>query len=542
MKRFFTGCMSHKRFFLAGVLVLCIGWSVLLRLPYINVPILIVDEALYGEIANVILDGGLPYRDAWEQKPPGIYYLYAAVFALFGRNNLVAVHWVAAGAVALTCVALFLCVTVLSSSFIGLISAFFYATLASAGQAAHFQAANTEIFSVMFGAWALVLFIRCRYKFFAVFCAGMLIAISFFFKQPGGLLLPVCILYRLFKPEQPLSYKIRSILLLTAGFAGIVLAVAVYFLYHHALHDLFFVGFWHNILYMKDNDLRYGLFVARHNMLLFTGANAVFHLPALLMFLYCIGRIISDIRSHVRISRRLLFYALWYPFSWFGVSLGWRFEGHYFFFVLPAVAVLSAEWWARSIIVFSRKPAHIRYAGGVLAFVFLIGFVVSMVIHFEWPWWSNKQYYVTMDPVLRDRNFIYRISSYIEKHTSPDDKIFVWGFCPEIYTMSDRRAASRFIFCNFLIGQMTGDKYYYMGIERLDRIIPGAWADLMKDLHETFPKFIIDTAPSDYFKYGPYPAKRFKLFKIFLEKYYIYRGRIHHTDIYELDETKVPRR
>src|SRR5262249_13180770 len=39
------------------------------------------DQGLYVTIAEMIHRGGVPWRDAFELKPPGTYYLYAAVLA-----------------------------------------------------------------------------------------------------------------------------------------------------------------------------------------------------------------------------------------------------------------------------------------------------------------------------------------------------------------------------------------------------------------------------------------------------------------------------
>ena len=532
--------ITNKRFVIATLVALCMLWSLWLRMPYIKVPILIVDEALYGEIANVILDGGLPYRDAWEQKPPAIYYLYAAVFGLFGRNNLVAVHWAAAISIALTCLGLFLLVSILNGRATGLLSAFFYATLASAGQAAHFQAANTEIFSVFFCVWALYVFFRNQSSHKNLFLSGFLIGIGFFFKQPAGVILPVIILNLMLTNNVSILNKIRYCSSLICGFTAVVLAVVLYFLSQGALEDFFLVGFWHNILYMKDNDLYHGFHVAKSNIKVFTTGNMVFYLPSLLMFLYGIIRIIRRLINRLPMQVIDQFYTIWYPASWFCVSLGWRFEGHYFFFVLPAIAVLSAHCWFTAFQIALRQQKARRFFTSVLVVLLLLGLTISLRTHFESPFSMKRHYLVTLDPMIQDRTFMYHIAKYIKRHTVKDDKIFVWGFCPEIYTMTGRRTASRFVFCNFLIGQMTGDKYYYFGQERFDRIIPGAWDKLMDDLHKNFPKYIIDTAPSDYFKYGNYPATRFERLKNFLDSYYTYMGRISYTDVYKLNARQLP--
>src|SRR5579859_8202493 len=40
------------------------------------------DQGLYHAVAEEILRGGVPYRDAWDPKPPGVFYTHAAILAL----------------------------------------------------------------------------------------------------------------------------------------------------------------------------------------------------------------------------------------------------------------------------------------------------------------------------------------------------------------------------------------------------------------------------------------------------------------------------
>jgi hypothetical protein len=42
------------------------------------------DQGIYAMVARAVLDGGMPYRDAWDFKPPGIFLIYALARALFG--------------------------------------------------------------------------------------------------------------------------------------------------------------------------------------------------------------------------------------------------------------------------------------------------------------------------------------------------------------------------------------------------------------------------------------------------------------------------
>jgi 4-amino-4-deoxy-L-arabinose transferase-like glycosyltransferase len=44
------------------------------------------DQSVFAYVAQTMQHGGLPYRDVWDLKPPGIYAVYRAILALFGTS------------------------------------------------------------------------------------------------------------------------------------------------------------------------------------------------------------------------------------------------------------------------------------------------------------------------------------------------------------------------------------------------------------------------------------------------------------------------
>ena len=46
------------------------------------------DQGIYATVADTILKGGMPYRDAWDFKPPAIFLTYALAQGLFGKSML----------------------------------------------------------------------------------------------------------------------------------------------------------------------------------------------------------------------------------------------------------------------------------------------------------------------------------------------------------------------------------------------------------------------------------------------------------------------
>lgn len=62
---------------------------VLVRLPSLAQPAG-ADQSLYAYVGQRILHGELPYRDAWDQKPPAIHYTYAVLWAIWPDERVVA--------------------------------------------------------------------------------------------------------------------------------------------------------------------------------------------------------------------------------------------------------------------------------------------------------------------------------------------------------------------------------------------------------------------------------------------------------------------
>ena len=71
-----------------GVFWALFATCVALRVPSLQQPAG-ADQALYGYVGQRILHGELPYRDAWDQKPPGIHATYAVLWALWPDERVV---------------------------------------------------------------------------------------------------------------------------------------------------------------------------------------------------------------------------------------------------------------------------------------------------------------------------------------------------------------------------------------------------------------------------------------------------------------------
>jgi len=176
--------------------LLAVAVLLALRLPINIVPILNVDEADFAVESGVLLDGGRPYIDFVEKKPPLIYLLYAGGLRLVGRHNLAGFRllmlaWIAASAWAVAAIA-----RRLLGEKAAAVAAPAYAAAVSLGPPLDFHAANAEtLFALplLVGTWL------ClpgdaetpASRRFHLFASGALIGIASLIKQQAGIQLVV---------------------------------------------------------------------------------------------------------------------------------------------------------------------------------------------------------------------------------------------------------------------------------------------------------------------------------------------------------------
>jgi mono/diheme cytochrome c family protein len=89
-----------------GIFWLLLAACVALRIPSLQQPAG-ADQSLYAYIGERILHGEVPFRDDWDQKPPGIHATYAVLWAIWPDERVVpAADLVVAVATALLLLAL----------------------------------------------------------------------------------------------------------------------------------------------------------------------------------------------------------------------------------------------------------------------------------------------------------------------------------------------------------------------------------------------------------------------------------------------------
>ncbi len=442
------------------------------------------DEAIYGSIA-VLMNQGAPLYGSGgvDNKPPGVFWVYAAVFRAFGSYQMTAIHAAGLVAVGLGCVAVFLIARDLAGAGAGILGALFYGLLTAAGNP-RLLAANTEVFMMVPLTFSVLLMLRSSW-----FWSGLLLAAALAFRQSAAadvLLLVPAIAW--LAPKE----RVRAAALVCAGLGAGLLAGGAALAATASLP-----GFWRwtvGTLYGYASSNWAPALVwsrAKDSVVPFVLDMAVFWIAALAFA--------SRWRT-LGVRERLI--VVWLAAGMAGSLAGGHLSWHYFIQAMAPLAVLAALAFVRFRV---RRAVAVAAAAGI---------ALPAV-----AWWAFD---LTADPLTYDftgaRPQHQAVAAYIAEHTSSSDRIFVWGDWAALYAESGRAPASRFP--GFLRGFARGSG---APPDNWDTA-PDVWPLLAADLEARPPALIVDTAAAGWSDFASYPMSAYPTLDA------IVRARYHAVD------------
>jgi hypothetical protein len=414
------------------------------RLPSLVQP-MGADQGLYAYVGDVIRSGGLPYRDAWDQKPPAIHLTYAVMRAILPRDAAVpATDLIASGVLAIL---LWQLGTAIAGGSVGPWSAVVFLFLsnpafARLGGVSVRAQCETFIAASVTGAF-LCLSRSRRMQRPAVWCAaaGALFGLAFAFKYNAIAYVPAGIfalfVWKRLTPE--------TLVGLAAGFLLPASLFGLWFAFGHAVHDLYdatimynvrysgetYEGPWHALSYLVTFPVRH----ARVDALWLVGGA---------------GCAVLLVVARHRIERLV-------PVAWTAAACltiainGSRDLPQYFVQAAPALA-LAAAWGATFLRTRSRTLN------------ILIAAVVAFAV------WRVNDFGKLVDNTRHDLRFVRgqttpaehlarygdrstrkysaqamdELGHFMQSHSAPADRVYVFGFSSGAYVTADRWSASRF--------------------------------------------------------------------------------------------------
>ncbi len=459
------------------------------------------DQGIYATVADAIGRGGMPYRDAWDFKPPGIYVIYAVARALIGSEQWAIRVLEVLGLASVVGAFAILSHRLFSDWRIGIFGGAL-AVIVHA-QLEFWHTAQPESFGGMLTAWALVLATfepspedhRARPKQLAAWAAaGSLYGLAFLLKPPLGGGAAVSCVFAAMRVRQrcasrPPAEQLRAIaspiLLMFAGGALPVAACALWFLIRGAAGDLYqalFVFTPHYTRLSWEDATVSGMFYLAFEewFVDLSSTNAVGVLFAVLLPTFAPREREGVLHVLLVVAVQLVGVALqgkFFPYH-YGASL----------VIGSLIAGLGAyKMWRRAL---GKGPIAIA------AYLTLLPMVVSArsatrntqttfldrclarqrhllgLSEYSRDELDGKLYSVADVSYDADR----RVADLLRTRVSASDVVYVWGFEPMIYDMAQRRPATRYI---------------YNVPQRVSWFKERARAELMADLDAHPPRAIV---------------------------------------------------
>lgn len=469
-----------------------------------------VDEAIHAAAARILLEGGVLYRDAIDQRTPLTYYLEAAVFALCGVNNLTAVRFATALLIAATGTCLFAAARNLGRPMAGLGAGLLFVVLGTATFAVgDANAAHTEWCVAFFSSAAIATFtIRSISEAKRSFATGVLLGLAFLSKQPAllDLLAPgTVILYATHRHGVKIKQAIAQLTALSAGWLLPVVLFAGYFVFKGAWSDTVFYTWTYNLTYYgPETDWIDRIVAAFRGMgLIVTTAPIISAVCFAAVVIILIKLAQRQPTAHERNWHTIWLYLLmWAGSSWAGAASSGRDFQHYFITALPVFSLGSALSLSGMI---RYLPAGKWKAAGACIMIAAAWQPLSRAL-------DNRGRKLPTDPSVQ-------VSRYIKENSQIDDTVFVWGYHPDIYVFADRKPASRFLYASFLTGLIPWTNVDPTR-ETSYAIVPEAMGKLLQDLERSAPKFIVDCSAGPNRYWGKYPIDDFPRLADYLKAHY----------------------
>ncbi len=452
------------------------------------------DQATYSVIARGLLHGKALYRDLWDNKPPGIFYIYTAIVKIFGPAmwsvGVVDILWL---------IGISLCLFRFVERTLGRPAALLAVVVNAAlhVRAGYWNAAQPETFLMLFvfAGYFLMAGGSPRSKLRHL-CAGVLFAAAFWVKYnaiaflPFVLLLPYLELASLDGRPRRLGLGVarRDWIRAACGFAAGFAAASAGLLFY-----LWFSGSWHAFLQEQFKVLpRYAATAMASTPHYWSWAAGRIHFW---LGFWTVGAALAALliawrrRQLSKLTPALVGAAAGFA----ALAMQVRYQPYYFETCYPFFAVF---WAYLGVEAYEgcRGLAHWfvdrnwRVAAAtvwlVLAGLFALplpGPVVRVIGNYQAlnAWRRNPAHFYanySWPGAAEDFRDVLRVVDYLNRRPAAGCKVYVWGNEPLIYDLTGREPPTRFVWNLALIARWR----------------PGGWrGQFMRQLTESRPRWIV---------------------------------------------------
>jgi hypothetical protein len=502
-------------------LVAVILFTVAIRVRLLEVPFE-RDEGEYAYAGQLMLQGVVPYAQAYNMKVPGVYAVYALFMAVFGQTHS-AIHLGLVFINVTTILLLFFLAKRLFGLLAGMGAAATFGLL-SLGQSVQGIFANAEHFVIVFALGGILLMVRAveQQKWVSLLIGALLLGLGFVMKQHGIAFIVFAGGYVILSKFGRDSFRLKSLvtgsLLFLIGVLLPFVIVCIILWWAGVFEKFWFWTFKYAQEYISEVPVSKGLNDLKVRMTeVISSAILLWSLAGIGLISFCWNK---QARRHAVFVIALLFC------SFLAICPGLYFRNHYFLLLLPAVSLLAGVGVSsvRDLLAQNRSFLEAKVLPIVLAAIVLV-----YTIH------QQRNFFFEMNPTMTSRA-VYganpfpeslEVGRFIKERSAKEDKIAVIGSEPQIYFYSNRRSATGYI--------------YFFALMEAHPYAAQMQEEMIREIESASPKFLVFVnIPTSLHVRAGSEKWIFKWFQQYCYKYYRKVGVIDiismHERIYRWDD------
>ncbi len=438
------------------LITVCVVFFIL-RLPSLIEPNWYGDEGIYQVIGQALQKGRVLYSGIWDNKPPLLYFVYALFSSDQFTIRLVSLMF----GITATIVFFFLAQKLFKNDKASIITTILF-TLLFATPYLEGNIANAENFMLLPILTAAFLTYRFsstiesglhhHQKFLfaltsrpSILIAGLLLGFAFLFKIVAVFDFTALVVFFLItlhkespvrgkniwkRAQRLVSHALYFLIPFISGFLLPIIITFLYFTFSGSLVAFVQAAFFGNIDYVG-----YG-----NNFIIPQGLLII----KICLFVFALGWIFIKGQS---LPKPTFFIVLWFVFAVFSAFFSQRPYTHYLLVLLPSFCLMTG-------LLFTSHSTRLKSGIGVLLLcIVFIAVTYFPVYNKTFLYYQNVYQFLSGKEKVRDYQAFfdqltprdYEVVSYINRHTTPNDQIFLWGDSPQIYALTKKLPPGRYV-------------------------------------------------------------------------------------------------
>jgi|GEM_PF-647574 len=432
------------------------------------------DEGIYSYFGTLVLEGKIPYKDFYESKFPGLFYMYAFMVKFFG-DTVKGMHTGFMWMNIITVIFVYLSSRKLFSPIAGIISAITYAFVSMTPALSGFtvQSEQGVAFFISVGVFFYAM-AKSTGKYYHYLLMGLGMGMAFMVKTSGialvlwgGLIIILDFLFTKPKKIRDLLFNLGSYSI--GGFAIIIVFFTIIAM-KGSFADMIWWTYTHSKDYVSAVPFEEGVKYFKYGRDAIVEHYKFFWVHSILALALCLFKQVDFKLKAFGIT--LL------AFSFLTIVPGFYFYGHYWIQAIPGFAIVAGlTYYCFDVILknkFNLKQKSIRYA-------YLGIFVAASLSHMSKlkSYYFHPNYELILRQVYGSNPFpeAMEIGNYINSHAKPEDNITLIGSEPQIYFYTHKKSPSRHAYFTSVVNAIP--QHYYWQRE------------FVKDVEKQKPRYLV---------------------------------------------------